>query len=159
MDEITKLELELEKLSSNFYNSIHAIQRYAPLVSLENEENMENSKENKDRIEIEKIDNYQETKENYNNLIQSKTDEINNCFNTILGIVNELKNKEEYTKSEEELKRSLKNLREMNEIKIKNVNEKIKHTEEIVNNIKKENEINMHILRYTTNLSLDFNNN
>lgn len=155
MDDLTKLEEQLEKLSGLFFQSINTMQRYAPLINHENEQNMEDSEMNVERIKYENIDDYQENKENYQGLIDQKSREINDTFQSMSTILNNFKKDEEYMKPEEELIRSIKSLKESNDSKIKNLNDKIKQTEDIINNIKKENELNMHILRY--NINLDFN--
>lgn len=138
MDDLVKLELNLEKLSSSFCNSLYAIQMHAPLLRLENEEDMEASKQNLDRIKVEKIENYEENKKNYQQLISNKSQEINSLFEEIHNNLNSLRDKEEYKKTDEELKKNLRNLKDWNELKIKNINDKIKHVDDIIYNIKKE---------------------
>jgi hypothetical protein len=157
-DDLSKLETELEHLSSLFFDSVNQIQKYAPLQAKDNEEKMENSIQNQERIAIERIDNYQENKDNYENLIQTKANEINECFSSLSDIVNQMKTKEEFLITDDELKKNLKNLKESNELKVKAINDKIKSTEEVINNIKKENEINMHLLRYSNMFQVDINN-
>jgi hypothetical protein len=138
MDDLVKLELNLEKLSSSFCNSLYAIQMHAPLLRFENEEDMEASKQNLDRIKVEKIENYEENKKNYQQLISNKSQEMNSLFEEIHNNLNSLKDKEEYKKTDEELKKNLRNLKDWNELKIKNINDKIKHVDDIIYNIKKE---------------------
>lgn len=138
MDDLVKLELNLEKLSSSFCNSLYAIQMHAPLMRFENEEDMEASKQNLDRIKVEKIENYEENKKNYQQLISNKSQEMNSLFEEIHNNLNSLKDKEEYKKTDEELKKNLRNLKDWNELKIKNINDKIKHVDDIIYNIKKE---------------------
>jgi len=151
MDELSKLEQHLETLSSNFLNSIQNIQKYAPFINKENEENMENSQENKQRIEVEKIENYDEMRKNYEKLIDDSANEIGNNFNNIYNTLNKLKEKEEFMFTEQEIIDQIKELREKNEIKVNYIKEKIKNTEEIMNNISKiqmDNRMNKQILKY-----------
>ena len=83
MDEISLLEQQIEKLSLKFYDSLSNIQKLAPLVNYPNEENMENSQENKNRMEFEQIQNYEENKENYQRIIEESAQEIGNCFDNL----------------------------------------------------------------------------
>lgn len=138
MDDLINLEMNLEKLSSSFCNSLYAIQMHAPLVRLENEEDMEGSKQNLERIKVEKIENYEENKNNYQELISNKSQEINSIFEEIRKNLNNLREKEEYKQTDEELKKNLRYLKDWNELKIKTINDKIKHVDDIVNSIKKE---------------------
>jgi len=137
MDELSKLEEELENLSNKFLNSIQTIQKYAPFVNKENEENMENSEDNTKRIEIEKIENYDEIKKNYDKLIDDSSKEIGNNFNNIFKILNSLKLKEEFILTEGEIIEQIIELREKNEMKVNFIKEKVKQTEDIMNNISK----------------------
>lgn len=148
MDDLTKLEANLEKLSGLFFNSINLLQRYAPLVRKEGEEDMENSAENVERIRVENIENYQENKENYTKLIADCTKDVNSTFEEINTVVEHLKEDINYGKTEEELIQEIKALRENNEAKVKTLNEKVKLAEDIVDHIKNENEMNMHLFRY-----------
>lgn len=150
MDDLTKLEMGLEKLSMMFFNSLNEVQRYAPLVNLDNEVSMENSKENLDRIQYEKIENYDENKKNYQSLLEGKSVDINNTFSEIHGAIDNLRSNGDFKKTDEELRKNLKDLKEWNELKIKSINDKVKHIEEIVNNIKKESTslINMDVFDY-----------
>ena len=138
MDDLTKLEIDLEKLSGMFFLSLDEVRKYAPLIPLENEDSMENTKENTDRIQIERIENYEEGRKNYQENLVNKSLEINNTFSNIMSVLSELKSKDEYQKTDEELKKNLKDLKEWNELKIKSINDKIKNIEEIIGNIKKE---------------------
>lgn len=151
MDELSKLEEELENLSFKFHNSIQTIQKYAPLISLDNEENMENSEENKRRVEFEKLENYDNIKENYDKLVKDSSNEINDNFINIFEVLNKLKEKDEFMYTEEDLIKKIKDLRDTNEIKVNLIKEKVKQTEEIINNISKiqmSNKMNQHILKY-----------
>ena len=151
MDELTKLELELEKLSSMFFNSLNEVQRNAPLVNLENEEIMEESKENQDRMVVEKIS----PTKNYPNLINEKSSEINDTFENLNKLIYILRESEEYKKTDEELKKNLREMKDWNDLKIKSVNDKIKHIEDVINHVKKENDIsNMH-MRYAQTINFD----
>jgi hypothetical protein len=147
MDDLTQLEVNLDKLSNLFLNSIHTLQRYAPIISIDGEENMEGSVEHKDRLAIENIDNYDENKEKYDELVGSHANDINKVFYDIDDIINKLKGQEEYTKTDMELKNEIKSLKQQNEDMSKELLDKIKQTEDIINNIKKESEYDMHIHR------------
>jgi chromosome segregation ATPase len=147
MDELTKLEVGLDKLSSAFLDSIHSLQRYAPIINVNGEENMESSKEHLDRLNFENIDNYNENKEKYDELVNKQIEEINKYFNDLDETINNLKSQEEYIKSENELKNEIKSLKEENEDRVKELKDKVKQTEDIINNIKKESEYDMHIHR------------
>jgi hypothetical protein len=147
MDDLTKLENDLDRLSNCFLNSIHNLQRYAPIINLSNEENMEESVEHKERLAIENIENYNENKEKFNELVNSHTEEINKIFEEIDLRINGLKEQEEYTKTDMELKNEIKALKQQNEDMGKELNDKIKQTEDIINNIKKESQYDMHIQR------------
>ena len=94
MDEISLLEQLIEKLSLKFYDSLSNIQKLAPLVNYPNEENMENSQENKNRMEFEQIQNYEENKENYQRIIEESAQEIGNCFDNLFLTLNTLTEKE-----------------------------------------------------------------
>ena len=151
MDELSKLEEELENLSNKFLNSIQSIQKYAPFINKENEENMENSEDNKRRIEVEKIENYDEMRQNYDKLIDESAKNIGNNFNGIFKILNNLKEKEEFMYTEQEIIDQIKELREKNEMKVNYIKDKVKQTEEIMNNISKiqmDNRMNKQILKY-----------
>jgi hypothetical protein len=152
MDDLTKLESNLEKLSHLFFDSVIFVQKYAPLINGNLEENMEMSETNMERIKVENIQNYKENRESYDQTLTDKAAELNNTFNEINNIIDNIKKDELYEKTEDELITQIKNLRENNESKVKILTEKIRQTDDIINNIKKENEINMHLLRYTNNL-------
>lgn len=138
MEDLTKLEMNLEKLSEMFFSSLEDVRKFAPLISMENEENMENSKENLERIQYEKLENYEEGRKNYDNNLVSKSIEINQTFGNIFSTLEQLRGKDEFQNSDEELKKNLKDLKEWNELKIKSITEKIRHVEDIVNGIKRE---------------------
>jgi hypothetical protein len=138
MDDLTKLEMNLEKLSEMFFSSLEDVRKFAPLISLENEENMENSKENLERIQYERLDNYEAGRKNYESNLVNKSIEINNTFGNIFSTLEELRGKDEFQNTDEELKKNLKDLKEWNELKIKSINDKIRHVEDIVNGIKRE---------------------
>jgi hypothetical protein len=138
MDDLTKLEINLEKLSEMFFSSLEDVRKFAPLISLENEENMENSKENLERIQYERLDNYEAGRKNYESNLVNKSIEINNTFGNIFSTLEELRGKDEFQNTDEELKKNLKDLKEWNELKIKSINDKIRHVEDIVNGIKRE---------------------
>lgn len=151
MDELSKLEEELENLSNKFLNSIQSIQKYAPFINKENEENMESSEDNKRRIEVEKIENYEEMRQKYDKLIDDSAKDIGNNFNGIFKILNNLKEKEEFMFTEQEIIDQIKELREKNEMKVNYIKDKVKQTEEIMNNISKiqmDNRMNKQILKY-----------
>ncbi len=152
MDDLIKLETNLEKLSSLFLFSVDNLQRYAPIVSEGEEPKMEDSEEHKERLKVERLENYNENKDNYKELIAKYSKDINDTFTDISQIINSLRCQEEYTIPEEELLRNIKSLKETNDDKIKDVNDKIKQTEDIINNINKENELNMHLSRYNRNI-------
>ena len=138
MDDLLNLEINLEKLSSSFCNSLYAIQMHAPLVRFENEEDMEVSKQNLERIKVERIENYEENKKNFQHLITNKSQEVNSLFEEIHKNLNVLREQEEYKQTDEELKKNLRYLKDWNELKIKTINDKIKHVDDIINSIKKE---------------------
>jgi len=151
MDELSKLEEELENLSYKFLNSIQSIQKYAPFISKENEENMENSEDNNRRIEVEKIENYHEMRQNYDKLIDDSAKDFGNSFNDIFKILNSLKEKEEFMFTEKEIIDQIKELREKNELKVNYIKDKVKQTDEIMSNISKiqmDNRMNKQILKY-----------
>lgn len=151
MDELSNLEEELENLSNKFLNSIQSIQKYAPFINKENEENMENSEDNKRRIEVEKIENYDEMRHNYDKLVDDSAKDIGNNFNSIFKILNNLKEKEEFMFTEQEIIDQIKELREKNEMKVNYIKDKVKQTEEIISNISKiqmDNKMNKQILKY-----------
>jgi methyl-accepting chemotaxis protein len=151
MDELSKLEEELENLSHKFLNSIQSIQKHAPFISKKNEENMENSEDNKRRIEVEKIENYEEMRKNYDKLIDDSAKDIGNNFNSIFKVLNSLKEKEQFMYTEQQIIDQIKELREKNEMKVNYIKDKVKQTEEIINNISKiqmDNRMNKQILKY-----------
>jgi len=151
MDELSKLEEELENLSYKFLNSIQSIQKHAPFISKKNEENMENSEDNKRRIEVENIENYEEMRKNYDKLIDDSAKDIGNNFNSIFKVLNNLKEKEQFMYTEQQIIDQIKELREKNEMKVNYIKDKVKQTEEIINNISKiqmDNRMNKQILKY-----------
>jgi hypothetical protein len=141
MDDLTKLEMNLEKLSEMFFTSLEEVRKYAPLVALENEDSMENSKENLDRIQYERIENYEEGRKNYESNLVNKSIEINKTYGNIFSTLDELRAKDEFQNTDEELKKNLKDLKEWNELKIKSIKDKVGHIEEIIGGIKKEGSI------------------
>jgi hypothetical protein len=138
MDELTRMEIQLEKLSTSFVNTLDIVQKYAPLARTENEEDMENSTQNLDRMNVEKLENYEENRKNYATIIETKSNEMNGLFEEIKSIINGMREKEEYKQTDEELKNNLRNLKEWNELKVKTITDKTKHVEDIINSIKKE---------------------
>ena len=151
MDEITSLEEQIEKLSLKFYDSISNVQKLAPLINYPNEENLENSQENKKRMEFEQIENYDENKENYQRTIEENAVEIGNTFDNLFSLLNSLTEKEEFMYSEEEIIEKIKNLKDVNEQKAKLITDKVKQTEEVITNIEKiqkDNRINEFAKRY-----------
>ncbi len=138
MDDLTKLEINLEKLSSLFFSSLEQVRKYSPLIPNKNEESMDNSKMNLDRINFEQIENYEEGKQNCEIKIKENSNSINDTFQSIFTVLEDLKTQEDFQKTDEELKRNLKDLKEWNELKIKSISDKMKYMEDLVGNIKKE---------------------
>lgn len=151
MDVLSKLEEQLENLSSKFYDSIQTIQRYAPFINKQGEENMENSEENIKRLEFEKIENYEKIKNEYDNLIADSSKNIEENFNNIFDVLNSIMKKEEFMYTEEELKAQIRNLVETNKFKVESITDKVAQTEKILDDISKFkmiNKMDIHNMRY-----------
>jgi hypothetical protein len=138
MDELSNLEINLEKLSSLFFLSLDEVRRHAPLINLANEESMENTKLNQNRIDHERIENYEIEKERLPERMKERSSEINETFGKVNDILNQLNYQGEFNKTEDELKKNLKDLKNWNELKIKSVSEKMKFMDDLIGNIKKE---------------------
>ena len=93
-DDLSNLENEIQKISKKFADSFAFINDYSPfLPENNNEKNMENSKQNQERIKFEKINDYELNRQNFENNIQNYSTEIDNIFNNISNLINNLKKK------------------------------------------------------------------
>ena len=66
---LDKLEKKIAKVSELFTTSVNELRTYVPL---DGEENMANSQMNRDRIQVENIQNYEINSKNYNEIVKRK---------------------------------------------------------------------------------------
>ena len=100
------------------------IEKFAPLRSKHNEENQENSTYNQERINIDMLSEYQ-SKEKYQELINSKAKEITDSFNNIFNTIKMLENTSDYYKTESELHEEIQALNEENNKHVKTLSDTI----------------------------------
>lgn len=144
-DDLQNLEIEFCKVSELFYKSINELKNYAPFIAINGEENMDQSKMNIERIEIEKIPNYEENKKNYSQLVEQNANEMNTLFDNIGNMISNLKKREEFSTTDTELNSKLKELKETNAEKVNKIAEQIDNIETLVKNAKTNMALNNQI--------------
>ena len=144
-DDLQNLEIEFCKVSELFYKSINDLKNYAPFIAINGEENMDQSKMNIERIEIEKIPNYEENKKNYSQLVEQNANEMNTLFDNIGNMISNLKKREEFSTTDTELNSKLKELKETNAEKVNKIAEQIDNIETLVKNAKTNMALNNQI--------------
>ena len=77
---LEKLEKKFAKVSELFTTSVNELRTYVPL---DGEENMANSQMNRDRIQVENIQNYEINSKNYNEIVKRNAESMNNLFDEI----------------------------------------------------------------------------
>ena len=157
-DDLSNLENEFEKISKKFVDSFALINDFSPFLSEGDEKNMENSKQNQERIKFEKINDYELNRQNFEKNIQNYSTEIDEIFNNISNLINSLKSREEFNKNENILEQELIQLQEINNNKIKNINQKVENIKGYITKLENDNKIDEEINRHKENgLDLDFN--
>ena len=139
---LDKIENELKLINNTFLFSLNEINFSAPFLPKGTEQNMEKTKYNN----FINVPNYEEKRENNENIINDYADQMNDHFNKILDLTNKLKNFEEFNTKEEDLKEKLDKLQERNVIASNDMKKKLDKVEKILNNLNldksMENEIN-----------------
>ena len=136
---LEKLEKKFAKVSELFTSSVNELRTYVPL---DGEENMANSHMNRDRIQVENIQNYEINSKNYNEIVKRNAESMNNLFDEIGYMINELKNNTVFnTTTDEDLKNNLEQLKNANNNQAKIVQDKIKSLDELIHRVKTESEI------------------
>jgi len=103
------------------------IQRFALLDRRSNEDNLENSEYNQERIKQENLSEYQ-SKEKFEELIKLKSNEVNETFMNIYKAIKSLENNNDYYKSEKELQEELQLLNLENNKHVENLSAAIEIT-------------------------------
>ena len=134
-DNLTLLEKRLEKLSELFFSSLDEVQRHAPLSRLENEDSMENSRQNLERMKVEKIVDYEDKKLLYGQNLNKRAGDIQNTFAEISHLLDDLQSNEDFKNTDEMLRENLSKLRTWNEQKFRSINDKIRQMNGIVESI------------------------
>ena len=96
------------------------IEKYIPLKRKENEPNLEESELNKERIKYYKLEEYQ-SNEKFEEMTRLKLQEVHNTFSEIFKEINNLKNKEDYDKTEDDLQVEIKALYEDNKKQVEDL--------------------------------------
>ena len=148
-DVLEKLEKKFAKVSELFTTSVNELRTYVPL---DGEENMANSQMNRDRIQIENIQNYEINSKNYNEIVKRNAENMNSLFDEIGYMINELKNNTVFnTTTDEDLKNNLEQLKNANNNQAKIVQDKIKSLDELIHRVKTESEIDKQFENRTEN--------
>ena len=146
---LEKLEKKFAKVSELFTSSVNELRTYVPL---DGEENMANSQMNRDRIQVENIQNYEINSKNYNEIVKRNAESMNNLFDEIGYMINELKNNTVFnTTTDEDLKNNLEQLKNANNNQAKIVQDKIKSLDELIHRVKTESEIDKQFENRTEN--------
>jgi hypothetical protein len=146
---LDKLEKKIAKVSELFTTSVNELRTYVPL---DGEENMANSQMNRDRIQVENIQNYEINSKNYNEIVKRNAESMNNLFDEIGYMINELKNNTVFnTTTDEDLKNNLEQLKNANNNQAKIVQDKIKSLDELIHRVKTESEIDKQFENRTEN--------
>ena len=146
---LEKLEKKFAKVSELFTTSVNELRTYVPL---DGEENMANSQMNRDRIQVENIQNYEINSKNYNEIVKRNAESMNNLFDEIGYMINELKNNTVFnTTTDEDLKNNLEQLKNANNNQAKIVQDKIKSLDELIHRVKTESEIDKQFENRTEN--------
>ena len=103
------------------------IQRFALLDRRSNEDNLENSEYNQERIKQENLSEYQ-SKEKFEELSKLKSNEVNETFMNIYKAIKSLENNNDYYKSEKELQEELQLLNLENNKHVENLSAAIEIT-------------------------------
>lgn len=132
-DDLADIEIQLEELFNLFRESTDYVLTYSDLKKANNEPELKDSVMNQERMEYEKIDptkivDFTKTISEYSNKIQLAFDKIDAC-------VEGLPEKDEYLKTEEELKDELKTIRLQQQGKIKSINETVELAQETLHTI------------------------
>ena len=157
-DDLSNLENEFEKISKKFVDSFALINDFSPFLSEGDEKNMENSKQNQERIKFEKINDYELNRQNFEKNIQNYSTEIDEIFNNISKLINSLKSREEFNKDENYLENELIQLQKTNNNKIKIINEKVDNIKQYITMLENENKVDKELNQHNDNEpDFDFN--
>ena len=138
LDDIQK---ELNAINSTFLVSLNNIKIFAPFIEKGNEKNMEKTQNNSFR----NIPNYDEQRNNFDNMVNTYSDQMNEHFTKILDLTKSLNNFEEFKCTEEELKDQLNNLKEKNINSTNTMQEKLKTIEKFYNELNTSNSMEKEI--------------
>ena len=131
-DILNDIEKELSLINGIFFDSLDKIKLYSPYISMGKEKN-QGKDENLNPAS--KIENYEENSINIDNIIDDYSNQINEHFDKILDATKDLKNFEEFNKSEAELNNNLSQLKKKNNESIVNLENKISNVEKILKDL------------------------
>lgn len=127
-DELLKIELKVEHLFKLYSESTDFVLSYSSLNKIKDEPDLSNSKINNERKSYEKLD--EEKLNNFNNYVQDYSNKILNSYTELEALIDELPNKEEYIKSESELKDELKQIKIKQQSKIESISNSVELAKE-----------------------------
>lgn len=143
-EDLNKLELELGKLSQNFYSSLNELNNYSSFMPIETKMKSDLTQMNIG-MKIDKLSNYSDSTGKYKEMVEKKAKETNEAFNIINELIQSLQQREQLIQKEENMNIILQTLKKNNEHKANCIDNKVKYINELVNRVKTDNDINMQI--------------
>ena len=122
------IELQIEHLFKMFSESTDYVLTYSNLSKLEKEPDLNNNKLNEERKKYENLD--EEKLNKFNSEISEYSKKIMKIYEDLENTIDNLPNKEEYNKSEHELKEELKEIKIKQQSKIDSINDSVELAKE-----------------------------
>ena len=138
---LDEIQNELNIINNTFTVSLNNIKIFSPFIEKGNEKNMENTQNNS----FKNIPNYDEQRNNFDNMINTYSDQMNEHFTKILELTKSLNNFEEFKCTEEELKDQLNKLKEKNINSTNAMQDKLKTVEKFYNELNTHNSMEKEI--------------
>ncbi len=132
-DELFDLQLKLEDVLELFHQSTDYVLTYSEIAKSGNEIDLTNSNYNQERKQYENISD--DKVNQFEDNIEFYANKITNLFNDIDHFLVNLPNKEEYLKTEEELKNELKELKFKQQHKIESITKVIEIAKDTLKNL------------------------
>lgn len=127
-DELYNIQIQIEDLFNSFSESTDYILSYCQPKPAVNEPDLTGSQINLNRIQFE---NLEESKLNsFNQTMMEYSAKINSMFDKLEESINQVPNKEEYLKSEEELKKEILAIKKHKQVQVDSLNSSLKLAQE-----------------------------
>lgn len=127
------IQVKLEELFKIFSESTDFVLSYSKLSAIKNEPDMNNSTMDLERKEFERIDN--EKMNNFNKEIENYSELIINKISDLENSISDFPDKDKYLKTEEELKEELNRIKLRQQEKIDSVKESVEVAKEVTSTI------------------------